>query len=424
VISGYWPDVALVAFLVLLNGLLSGSEAAFISLGEGQLRELERRGDRRDLIVAQLARQPNRFLATIQLGITLAGFLASATAAVSLAAPLEAQLGFLGAAAGPVSIAVVTVVVTASTLVVGELVPKRLGMQHARRWAGLVAVPLRTLAILATPAVWALGMMTDLVVRLLGGDPAVGKAESTFGELREMVIGHTGLSAEQRKIISGALEIHERPLRDVVVPRGTVFRLRADLPVEQARTQLAASGHTRAPVVLSGELDDVIGVVHLRDLLVPEGTVADVARAALLLPDSVRVTGAMSQLMAEHEQFALVVGERGGVTGIITLEDLLEEVVGEIYDETDEDVRSVRLLPDGSRILPGAFPIHDLVDVGVDASNFPDGDYTTVAGLVLRILGRIPTEPGDHVDVPGYRCDVTAVGRRAVTEVRISPQDR
>lgn len=420
--TGYWLDLALVGVLVLVNGLLSGSEAAFISLGEGQLREMERRGGRSDRIVVRLAREPNRFLATIQLGITLAGFLASATAAVSLAQPLESRLQFLGGAAAPVSIAAVTILVTASTLVVGELAPKRLGMQYARRWAALVAPVLRALAIAATPVVWALGQATDIVVRLLGGDPDVGKGEMTFGELRELIAGHSELNPEQRKIISGALEIHERALREVVVPRPRVFRLQADLPVPQALTALAASGHTRAPVVPSGELDDAIGVVHLRDLLGSTGTVADVARPALLLPDSLRVTAAMSRLMDEREQFALVIGERGGVTGIVALEDLLEEVVGEIYDEQDKDVRAVRVLADGSRILPGSFPIHDLVDVGVDASSLPSGDYTTVAGLMLSILGRIPIGPGDHVQIAGYRFDVTAVDGHAIAEVRLWPQ--
>ncbi|SRX80409.1 hemolysin family protein [Mycolicibacterium parafortuitum] len=244
--TGYWTDLALVAVLVLINGALSGSEAAFIALGEEQLREMERRGGGVDRIVVRLAREPNRFLATIQLGITLAGFLASATAAVSLAEPLRARLQFLGAAAGPVSIALVTVLVTASTLVVGELVPKRLGMQYARRWARLVARPLRAMAVLATPVVWFLGKATDVVVAALGGDPQVGKEEPTFGELRELIVSHSGLSDEQRRIISGALEIHERSLHEVAVPRMSVFRLRADLPVPQARSVLGESGHVRA----------------------------------------------------------------------------------------------------------------------------------------------------------------------------------
>ncbi|MBX7432158.1 hemolysin family protein [Mycobacterium sp. Y57] len=419
---GYWLDLALVVFLVLVNGLLAGSEAAFISLREGQIRELERRGGRRDTLVVRLAREPNRFLATIQLGITLAGFLASATAAVTLAAPLTARLDFLGSAAAAVSIAVVTVIVTASTLVVGELAPKRLAMQHARRWAVIVAAPLNALSALTAPVVWLLGKATDGMVRLLGGDPHVGREELTFDELRQLISSHGGLTAEQRTIISGALEIHERALREVVVSRVAVFRLNGDMPVPAARTALAESGHTRAPVVTAGELDDAIGMVHLRDLLGDDGIVSDVARPALSLPDSIRVTAALNRLLAEHEQFALVIGERGGVSGIVTLEDLLEEIVGEIYDEADEDIRSARMLPDGARILPGAFPVHDLVDVGVDTAGFPRGSYTTIAGLVLSILGRIPTTPGDHVDVAGYRIDVTAVDRHAITEVRLSPR--
>lgn len=246
-------------------------------------------------------------------------------------------------------------------------------MQHARRWAVLVAPALRVLAVLTTPFVWGLGRVADAIVRDLGGNPQIGREEPTFGELRELIVGHSALNAEQREIISGALEIHARALREVVVPRTSVFRLRADLPVPQALTALTKSGHTRAPVVPSGELDDAIGVVHLRDLVGSTGTVADVVRPALLRPDSLRVTGAMSRLMAEHEQFALVIGERGGVSGIVALEDLLEELVGEIYDEQDEDVKAVRLLPDGSRILPGSFPIHDLVDVGVDSSTLSEG---------------------------------------------------
>ena len=420
--DGYWFDLALVVFLVLVNGLLAGSEAAFISLREGQLRELERRGKHRDRLVVRLAREPNRFLATIQLGITLAGFLASATAAVTLAEPLTAQLQFLGGAAEAVAIAIVTVAVTASTLVIGELTPKRIAMQHSSRWAALVASPLNVLATVTSPVVWLLGKATDVVVRLVGGDPHVGREELTFDELRQLITTHGGLTAEQRTIISGALEIHERPLRDVVVPRTAVFRLKADMPVVQARDELAESGHTRAPVVPAGELDDAIGVVHLRDLLGVDGAVSDVARPVLSLPDSVRVTAALNRMLAEREQFALVIGERGGVAGIVTLEDLLEEIVGEIYDEADQDVRSARVLSDGSRILPGTFPVHDLVDVGIDVTDFPSGDYTTIAGLVLSVLGRIPTESGDHVEVANYRLDVTAVDRNAITEVRVRPR--
>ncbi|MGZ8705620.1 MAG: hemolysin family protein, partial [Aeromicrobium sp.] len=387
---------------------------------EGQLREFERRATRRSRVVVRLAREPNRFLATIQLGITLAGFLASATAAVTLAEPLVARLSFLGDAAEIVGITLVTLLVVIVTSVVGELAPKRLAMQYARRWAVVVAMPLEVMSVIARPVVWFLGKATDVVVRLLGGDPNAGREELTVEELRHLITGHRGLSAEQRTIITGALEIHERRLREVIVPRPAVRRLDANLPVERARVDLAASGHVRAPVVASGDLDDVVGVVHLRDLLGSSGTVADVMHPVLNLPDSLRVSSALSQFMAAHEHFAMVIDERGGVAGIVTLEDLLEEIVGEIYDEADRDIWSVKTLPDGSLLLPGTFPIHDLPDIGVDLESVPKGDYTTIAGLVVAELGRIPSAPGDRVELPDCTVEVTSVGRQAVTGVRLS----
>lgn len=415
----YWPQFALVVALVVVNGLLAGTEAAYISLRDGQLREFERRGTRRDRVVVRLAREPNRFLTTIQLGITLSGFLASATAAVTLAEPLVARLSFLGGAAELVGISAVTVVVVIFTLVVGELAPKRLALQHSRRWAVAVAMPLEALSMVMRPAVWMLGRATNVVVRLLGGDPGAGREELTVDELRHLITGHRGLSAEQRTIITGALEIHERRLRDIIVPRPAVRWLDATLPVQRARADLVDSGHIRAPVVATGDLDDVLGVVHLRDLLGSSGSVADVMHPVLGLPDSLRVTTALSRFMAEHEHFAMVIDERGGVAGIVTLEDLLEEIVGEIYDEADLDILSAKAMPDGSLLLPGTFPIHDLPDVGVDLVEMPKGDYTTIAGLVVAALGRIPTAPGDRVGLANCTIEVTSVSRHAITGVRL-----
>lgn len=416
----YWPEAMLVVALVVVNGLLAGTEAAYISLREGQLHEFDSRGTRRGRLAAHMAREPNRFLTTIQIGITLAGFLASATAAVTLAEPLVDHLSFLGDAAEIVGVTGVTVLVAIVTLVVGELAPKRLAMQYARRWAFETAMPLELLSVITRPVAWFLGKATDVVVRLLGGDPNVGREESTVDELRQLVAGHRGLSTEQRTIITGALEIHGRRLREVIVPRPAVWRLEASLPVTQARLQLAASGHVRAPVVDSGELDDVIGVVHLRDLLGSSGIVAEVMHSVLRLPDSLRVSSVLSQFMAEHEHFAMVVDERGGVAGIVTLEDLLEEIVGEIYDEADRDILSVKPMPDGSLLLPGTFPIHDLPDIGVDLASVPQGNYTTIAGLVLAVIGRVPTAPGDRVDLSTYTIEVTAVRRNSITEVRLA----
>ncbi|MEU4741993.1 hemolysin family protein [Actinosynnema sp. NPDC023658] len=417
--DGYGWTIALVAVLVLANALFSGSEMALISLREGQLRGLERDDGASAKTLVRLARDPNRFLATIQIGITLAGFLASATAAVSLAAPLVPLLSFLGEAANAVAIALVTIVLTFFTLVFGELAPKRLAMQYALRWALLVARPLHVLSTASRPAVWALSASTNVVVRLFGGKPEVESEQMSSEELRELVSAQRGLNAEQRKIITGALEINERRLREVLVPRRTVMTLDAALDVASARTELAASGHSRAPVARGGHLDDVVGVVHLRDLLKDDARLIDVVRPPLVLPDSVRVSDALRRFKAEREQLGLVVDEHGAVSGIITLEDLLEEIVGEILDETDRDVMAVRNGADGSLLLPGTFPMHDLVDLGVELPEAPEGDYATIAGLVLVVLGRIPDGPGDKVTVSDWTVEVLKVEHHAITSVRL-----
>ncbi|NUT94838.1 MAG: HlyC/CorC family transporter [Saccharothrix sp.] len=417
--DGYGFTVALVAVLVLLNAVFAGSEMALISLREGQLRTLEREGGRTGRTLVRLARDPNRFLATIQVGITLAGFLASATAAVSLAKPLVPVFGFLGGAADAVAVAVVTIVLTFLTLVFGELAPKRLAMQYALRWALLVARPLDFLSTLSRPVVWALSASTNVVVRLFGGKPEADSAQLSPEELRELVEAQRGLNVEQRMIITGALEIHARRLREVLVPRRAVVTLAAETDVPTARAELAASGHSRAPVALNGHLDDVVGVVHLRDLLDDDAVLVKVARPPAVFPDSLRVADALRRFKAEREQLGLVVDEHGAIAGIVTLEDLLEEVVGEIYDETDRNVMAVRTDDDGSLVVPGTFPMHDLTDIGVELPDAPDGDYATIAGLVLVLLGRIPEHPGDRVEVSGWTVEVLGVEHHAITSVRL-----
>ena len=174
-------------------------------------------------------------------------------------------------------------------------------------------------------------------------------------------------------------------------------------------------------MVRHGGLDDAVGVIHLRDLVgVPDDRPVDeCARPPMLLPETLPVADALRQFKAERQHIALVVDERGAIDGIVTLEDLLEEIVGEIYDETDRDVRAVRTEPDGALLVPGTFPMHDLPDLGVELPGRPGGDYTTVAGLVLACLGHIPTVAGESVTVDGWELEVTRIDHRAITGVRL-----
>jgi putative hemolysin len=255
----------------------------------------------------------------------------------------------------------------------------------------------------------------------MGGDPNLQREEVTEAELRELVGTQTTFTPKQRLIIDGAFEIAERTLDEVLRPRPDVLVLDADWTGARALHELAASGHSRAPVAHDGNLDDVVGLVHLRDLLDQgDRPLSELVGELVAFPETAGVLDVLHEMQTRRLQLALVVDEHGAAAGIVTVEDLLEELVGEIYDESDRDVVGVRREPDGSLVMPGRFPVHDLVDVGVD--DVPEGPYATVAGLVLDLLGRVPQAPGDLVAVAGRTIEVMAVDGRAITEVRISPR--
>jgi putative hemolysin len=413
-VNGIGGQLALVGFLIVLNAAFAGSEIALISLREGQLARLEQHSAR-GRALAKLARHPNRFLSTIQIGITLAGFLASATAAVALAEPLVEPLAFLGRGARPAAIFTITLGLTFITLVFGELAPKRLAMQRAEGWALIAARPLTVLARITAPAIWLLSHSTDLTVRLFGGDPDRDRQEVTEEEIRDLIASQTGYTDEQRQIIDGALEVADRTLRQIVVPRSRVIGLSADLPVDDALNRLAAAGHSRAPVYTGG-LDDADRTISVLGLIGRTGTVADHARPALALPESLNAVVALRELQTQRQQLALVVSEHGGVEGIITVEDLVEELVGEIYDEHDRDIQSVEHQTDGSMLLPGTFPLHDLEDLDIDIPAHPE--VTTIGGLVVDRLGRIP-QRGDQVELHGFHLEVLTIRHRTPEQVRI-----
>jgi putative hemolysin len=417
-VNGVGLQVGLVLLLMVVNAAFAGSEVALISLREGQLRRLEAEGGRGRL-VARLAREPNRFLSTVQIGITLAGFLASAVAAVSLAEPLVQPLGFLGRWAKPTAIVLVTILLTYVSLVLGELAPKRIALQRPEGWAKVAVRPLAAISVVTRPLVWLLSRSTDLLVRLAGGDPNAQREPVTEEEVRDMIATQASFPPEQRTILVGALEMTERHLRNVLVPRRDVVALPASLSVDEGVRKLVASTHARAPVY-RGDLDDIAGVAHLVDLVEARGRIIDHVRPALALPESAGVLEALRRMQRERQQLAIVINEYGGTEGIVTIEDLLEELVGEIYDEFDRDISSVRHEPDGSMVLPGSFPVHDLTDLGVE---LPEGPYATVAGLVLDQLGRIPAG-GETVQVDGWWLEVLEVDHNAIQRLRVRPQSR
>lgn len=392
--SDLW-QLGLVVGLILVNAGFAGSEMALVSLRPGQLQRLERRGSA-GRVLARLVADPNRFLATIQIGITLAGFMASAAAAVSLAERAEPLFAVFGGASEVLAIMAITLVLTFVTLVFGELAPKRIAMQHPEGWALLVARPLNALATVSRPAVWLLSLSTNFVVRLAGADPHRQREEVSEEEIRDMIVAQASLTPEEKRVIAGALDIGERTLRQVLVPRQMMFTLPADLPVAEALPRILESTHSRVPIYRTTP-DTIFAVVHLRQLIGQTGTLAEFGTSILTFPESAPVLNVLRAMQQERQQMVLAVDEYGGIEGLATTEDLVEEIVGEIYDEEDRDMVGVVRAADGSIELPGAFPVHDLIDLGVEA---PEGAYATVAGLVLEELGHIP-ERGEAVTVAG-----------------------
>jgi putative hemolysin len=412
-----WFEISILIALTGFNAFFTGSEIALVSIREGQLQRLHDAGGRSARVVA-LARNPTRFLASCQIAITLGGFFASATAAVSLAAPVEAWLSFLGGAADVVAVVLVTLVLAYFTLVFGELVPKRIAMQRSEQWARVSVGALTAVTQATRPVVWLLEKSTNMVVRALGSDPNVNREEVTEEEIRDLLEAQQSFTEEQRSIITGAFEIGERTLREVLVPRGVVVTVSSDATCDDALRLLARSGHSRAPVH-SGDLDDVLGLVHVRDLVDASGPVTAVVRPATVMPESLNVLDTLRRLQSTRQQMAIVVNEHGGVEGIITVEDLLEEIVGEIYDEFDRDAGDVVQQDDGCIVLPGSFAIHDLSDVDAE---LPEGvgAYATVAGYVLDQLGHIP-KPGEVARGDKWDVEVIDVANRAITKVRLIP---
>ncbi len=416
-------DVLIVLLFVLLGGFFAAAEMALVSLREGQIRNLAKRG-KRGQRAAKLAHDPNRFLAAVQIGVTVAtllsGAFGEATLAGHLRAPLARVLRVSPQLATVLAFIAVTLVIAYFTLVLGELAPKRIALQRQERISLAVAPILDRIAVLARPVVWLLSVSTNLVVRLLGGDPRVGRGVMSGEELRDLVAGHQTLTPDERHIVSEVFDAGKRQIREVLIPRTEVEFLPASMPLAQAMTVVAGSSHSRFPV-FQESYDDVIGFVHARDLLGPvrrgAALVGEVSRAVKLLPTSKTVMSALSEMRKDRSHLAIVVDEYGGTAGIVTLEDLVEELIGDIQDEYDVEHDQSRQLRGGVIEVDGMLNLDDFAEqTGIE---LPDGPYETVAGFLLATLGHLPMA-GEAADVAGRKLTVVELDGRRISRVQIS----
>ncbi|MDP3893882.1 hemolysin family protein [Nocardioides sp.] len=409
-------NLGLVLLFVMIGGVFAGTELALVSLRESQLTGLERRSTR-GARVAAVARDPNRFLAAVQIGVTVAGFLSAAYGGSTLApdlAPYLERLGLAEPAAETTALVLLTLAIAYLSLVLGELVPKRLALQRSAGISLLVAPVLDRFATMMRPVIWLLSISTNTVVRLIGGDPQATGEQLSEEELRELVSTHEDLDDQERGILRAVFAATETSLKEVMRPRGDVAFLPADLPVAAAAGRVHDMPYSRYPVTGEG-FDDVVGFLHVRDLLgvagTDERTIGEVCRPVLMLPGTKRVLPSVATMREEGTHLAIVVDEYGGTDGIVTLEDLVEELVGEIRDEYDAAESLTHGDPaslDGGTTLEGFAEATGL--------ELEEGGYETVAGYIIARLGRI-AEVGDVDDLDGGRLEVTAIAGTRITAV-------
>src|SRR6204780_2244822 len=391
-------DIIIVLVIVCIGGFFSASEMALVSLREDQIRALAKRG-KRGQRAARLASDPNRFFSAVQIGVTLATLVSGAYGAATLASFLKSWLVRQHLSPGwaaTLSFVVVTICITFVSLVFGELAPKRIGLQRAARLSLLAAPMLDRLATLARPVVWLLTRSTNLLVALLGGDPRIGRQAMTEQELRDLVTGAQSLSADERHIVGEVFDAGKRQIREVLVPRTEVVFLDAETPVSAAAQVAVDTPHSRLPVYQQS-YDNVIGFVHVKDLLGPgianrSVPVGRISRPVKFLPISKTVLSALSEMRRERAHLAIVVDDYGGTAGIVTLEDLVEELIGDIRDEYDTEQTGVEL---------------------------PEGHYETAAGYVLAALGDLPSV-GDSVQIAGHTITVTELDGRRISRLRVA----
>ncbi|MGO0575029.1 hemolysin family protein [Ornithinimicrobium panacihumi] len=419
-------NIALVLLFVLIGGVFAATEMAIVSLRPSQVDDIERTSSNGPRI-ARLVRDPNTFLSAVQVGVTVAGFFSSAFGGATIAPYVATWLEGLGVGDGladTLALVLMTLLIAYASLVLGELVPKRLAMQRSAGFTKVLAPPLGIFATILTPVIWLLSASTNLVVRLLGGDPSATNEEMSIEELRRVVEDNRDLRPYSREILADVFRASERNLGDVLRPRPDVDFLHAEQSVEEVEEFIRTSGRSRYPV--TGEsVDDILGFVHIRDMLTIDDDkragvrVGDLVRDIIALPITKNVLPTLRLLRDSQQHLALVVDEHGGTEGIVTIEDLIEELVGEIYDEydTDPDPEDSLVRQGGSAQVSGALIIEELEDaLGLE---LPRGGYETVAGLVLARLGRM-AEVGDEVVVDGVRLEVVALEGVRITQVLVT----
>jgi putative hemolysin len=423
-------DIALVLLFIAVAGIFVAAEIALISLRDSQVRQMASRG-KRGARVALLSQNPNRFLAAAQVGVTFCGFLSAALGSERLGTyviPVLERWGISHGASTTISLISLTLVISYVSLVFGELVPKRMALYRTESIALAAAPTIDRIAHIFRPIIWLLSKSTDAVVKVLGLRAGEARAEISEAELVDLVTGHTALTDEERDIVEEVFNAGDLQLHEIMAPRTEVDFMDVGLTINEAIAVATAHSHSRYPVT-RGSTDEVIGFIHVRDLLNastkkldPSTTILEIIRPVLFLPGTKGVLPALAEMRAKRSHIAIILDEYGGTDGIVTMEDLVERLVGEIQDEYDVEGDEVT-----ANSAPGEFEIDSLISLEDLADQtgieLPEGPYETAGGFVMHHLGRIP-EVEDLILLENVSVKVLSMEGKRAGQLLISSRDR
>jgi putative hemolysin len=409
--------IVVILLLVLGNAVFVAAEYSLVTARRTRLEELAKRGNRRARVALRLLDEPVRFISTVQVGITVFGILLGA-----LGEPFLSRF-FDDWVSRGVAFIFSFLILTYLSVVLGELVPKSIALQRAERLAVWLAVPLDWLGRLAYPLVWILQKSADRIARLFGVRPApAGMTMHTEEDIRLIVAQTEEIQQAEEEMLYKVFDFADKEAHDVMVPRPEVVALSVDLPPQEALAAVIDSPYTRYPVY-RGSLDDVLGILHVRDLFgalydrgIENVSIEDIVRPAYVVPETKDLASLLAEFRRQNQHLALVIDEYGAVQGIVTLEDLLEEIVGEIEDEYDLPDESIERLDEHRIRIHGTFSIDDFNEQF--GTKLPQEDYHTIAGFVFGELGRAP-ERGDEVDYDGLRFKVDEVDGQRIERLEV-----
>lgn len=429
-------EFVIIFILIIINGFFAAAELAVISTRKSKIASLATAGDKKAILLEKVQKEPHNFLATIQIGVTIVGSLASAlggSAAIQYLRPLlgSVPLSVVRDAAEPLSIAIVVVGISYLFLVLGELAPKTIGLQFSEKIAMNVVKPIGMMAVAANIIVRFLTFSNRTILRLLGITPKAGQAFITREEVQHVFSEGSeagALTETEHTYIENVFEFTHTTVKEVMVPRTRIIALDLELPSDEIVRIVRENLYSRYPV-FRGDMDHVIGFVHTKDILLGnlcsnrEIDLAKIVRNLLYVPEGKKVSSLLKEMQRKRIQMALVVDEYGIMSGLVTTEDLLEELVGEIEDEHDiGETRRVQKMPDGSLMVDALLPMDELEEnLGVDVEEgLP---FDTLAGLILDRLGRFP-QKGETVEWQNYILTCEEVTETAILKVQISPREK